>query len=218
MMLDCIALLVGTDPRLAQAASEAADSVVRLRLEVCPAPAEALARLGREDVALVLVHLAASPDDAETTRFISAAAARPCPCAVVLLSDAYRDHQALAFLRAGAIDYLALPLPPGRLAHLLDTLTLRSRFGLRHRASGPAAAPAWGGQAPFDLVLDPGVVELVERVRRVVPQDTPLLFTGETGTGKTRLARLVHELSPRRDQPFLAVDCGALSPGLIESE
>jgi DNA-binding NtrC family response regulator len=52
----------------------------------------------------------------------------------------------------------------------------------------------------------------------VAPQETTLLLTGQTGTGKTRLARLIHELSPRRHDPFLVVDCGALSPTLIESE
>jgi DNA-binding NtrC family response regulator len=59
---------------------------------------------------------------------------------------------------------------------------------------------------------------LAKQIRRVAPQDTTLLFTGETGTGKTRVARMVHDLSPRRNQPFLVVDCGALSPSLIESE
>src|SRR5262249_39088399 len=54
--------------------------------------------------------------------------------------------------------------------------------------------------------------------RRVAPQETTLLLTGETGTGKTRLARLIHDMSPRREQPFLVVDCGSLSATLIESE
>jgi transcriptional regulator with PAS, ATPase and Fis domain len=52
----------------------------------------------------------------------------------------------------------------------------------------------------------------------VAPQETTLLLVGETGTGKTRLARLVHELSPRREEPFLVIDCGALATSLIESE
>jgi two-component system response regulator HydG len=59
---------------------------------------------------------------------------------------------------------------------------------------------------------------LMEQVRRVAPQETTVLLTGETGTGKTRLARLIHELSPRRAEPFLVVDCGALSAGQMESE
>jgi DNA-binding NtrC family response regulator len=55
-------------------------------------------------------------------------------------------------------------------------------------------------------------------VRTVAPQETTVLLTGETGTGKTHLARLIHELSPRRRLPFLVINCGALSSGLIESE
>src|SRR5262245_3901616 len=69
-----------------------------------------------------------------------------------------------------------------------------------------------------DDFLAVGAGELIDNLRRVIPQDTTLLLTGETGTGKTRLARQIHALSPRRDEPFVIVDCGALSPHLIESE
>ena len=71
---------------------------------------------------------------------------------------------------------------------------------------------------PFLDAFPPEFQLLREQLRRVMPQDTTLLLSGETGTGKTRLARIVHELSPRRDEPFLVVDCGALSISLIESE
>jgi two-component system, NtrC family, response regulator HydG len=59
---------------------------------------------------------------------------------------------------------------------------------------------------------------LAEMVRRVAAMSSTILLSGETGTGKTRMARLIHELSPRRSQPFLVVNCGALSASLIESE
>src|SRR5262249_24085399 len=52
----------------------------------------------------------------------------------------------------------------------------------------------------------------------VAPQQTTVLLMGETGTGKTRLARLLHDLSPRRAAPFTVVNCGALAANLIESE
>jgi len=71
---------------------------------------------------------------------------------------------------------------------------------------------------PFLDAFPPEFQLLREQLRRVVPQDTTLLLSGETGTGKTRLARIVHEVSPRRSEPFLVVDCGALSINLIESE
>jgi two-component system, NtrC family, response regulator HydG len=83
-------------------------------------------------------------------------------------------------------------------------------------APGPAAGPA-ADPLCFDG-FPPEMAELQAQIRRVAPQETTVLLTGETGTGKTRLARLIHELSPRRPEPFLVIDCGALSPSLIESE
>jgi two-component system response regulator HydG len=60
--------------------------------------------------------------------------------------------------------------------------------------------------------------DLMKQARQVAPLDITLLLTGETGTGKTRLARLIHELSPRCDEPFVVIDGGALAPALIDSE
>ncbi len=62
------------------------------------------------------------------------------------------------------------------------------------------------------------MAELNEQVYRVASQDITVLLTGETGTGKTRLAHLIHDFSPRSAEPFLVVDCGTLSDNLIESE
>jgi diguanylate cyclase (GGDEF)-like protein len=59
---------------------------------------------------------------------------------------------------------------------------------------------------------------LLERVRRVAPTDATVLLTGESGTGKELFARALHELSPRRGQPFVVVDCGAIPTTLLESE
>ena len=82
----------------------------------------------------------------------------------------------------------------------------------RHWKAGESSASSDDG------FFDSFPPEVVEQFRRVIPQDTTLLLAGETGTGKTRLARLIHELSPRRDEPFVVVDCSALSHSLIESE
>src|SRR5260370_14777287 len=60
--------------------------------------------------------------------------------------------------------------------------------------------------------------QIMEKLRRVAPQDTTVLLTGETGTGKSFLTRLIHELSPRKAEPLQVINCGALSVSLIESE
>jgi DNA-binding NtrC family response regulator len=87
-----------------------------------------------------------------------------------------------------------------------------------HMAGSPAAPTDLLLSDPSFYVLSAEMSQTMDQIKRVVPQDTPILFTGETGTGKTRTARLIHEMSPRRAEPFLVVDCNALSPTLIESE
>jgi sigma-54 dependent transcriptional regulator len=65
---------------------------------------------------------------------------------------------------------------------------------------------------------DPRSVTLLERIRQIAPSDATALVIGETGTGKEIVARHLHDLGPRRGQPFVAINCGAFPQTLIESE
>ena len=64
----------------------------------------------------------------------------------------------------------------------------------------------------------PPLMKVLQQIERVAPADTTVLITGETGTGKELVARAIHKLSPRRDRAMITVNCGAISPGLVESE
>src|SRR5215469_1645633 len=68
------------------------------------------------------------------------------------------------------------------------------------------------------IAEDPASLRLLELAEKVAPAPTTLLITGESGTGKDHLARLIHELGPRRDAPYLKIDCASLPPQLVESE
>jgi len=68
------------------------------------------------------------------------------------------------------------------------------------------------------IAADPASQRLLALAEKVAPAPTTLLITGESGSGKDHFARLVHELSPRRDAPYLKIDCTSLPPQLIESE
>ena len=83
------------------------------------------------------------------------------------------------------------------------------------RMEGPTAT----GEAPFGLIGGSAHVrKLVATIRRVAASDVPVLIEGETGSGKELVARGIHDASARRERPFIVVNCGAISPDLIESE
>ncbi|WP_114809837.1 sigma-54 interaction domain-containing protein [Paraburkholderia kururiensis] len=73
-------------------------------------------------------------------------------------------------------------------------------------------------RATAQVFADPRSLALLERIQLIAPSDASVLIVGETGTGKELVARHVHHLSHRRDAPFVAVNCGAFSESLVESE
>src|SRR5262245_23576607 len=216
-MHDSIVLLITRDPKLARSVEEVAGSVSHLRQATVPTLEDAAGALDRPDLALVLAHLAGDGDADRVAGLLRDMANARRPVATLVLGEHYDAEQALRLLRLGAADYLDRPLDLRRLGYLLDVLTVRVRHAPRPAAPAPAVEAA-GGDGSFLFCPATAMGRLMEQVQRVAPQDVSILLGGETGTGKTRLARLIHELSPRRDQPFLTVNCGALSANLIESE
>jgi sigma-54-specific transcriptional regulator len=83
----------------------------------------------------------------------------------------------------------------------------------------PSADPTVTSARAKALVFeDPSSKELLRLIQRIAPSDATVLVTGETGTGKEIVARHLHELSPRREGPFIAINCGAFSESLVDSE
>jgi two-component system response regulator HydG len=211
-------LLVSSEETLINRVRSLQPRTADLHLRVCATTSKACQILDETKFLAVLIHLALPSDEDRAVQVL----AKTLPgngCTCVALATCYRDQQAVNLLRAGFADYLALPGDMGKLAFLLEVMALRGRTGEKvpvHPCSSPTREVT--GSDPAHYVLVPEMAEMMTHVRRVIPQDTTLLFTGETGTGKTHLARLVHQLSQRSSQPFLVVDCGALSPTLIESE
>jgi two-component system response regulator HydG len=214
------ALLITCDPTLVQAVSKVIDSVKELNLKAVATVTEAYPQLHRADLVLLLAHLPRQTDTAEASGLVQTVAASLRPVPILLISDQHHPEQALALLQQGAADYLTRPLDLARLGYLLDVLTVRARYlaTLAAPARKPVQVGKVGDQPPFFYDPSQAMGKLMELVHRVAPQPTTVLLTGETGTGKTRLARLIHDLSPRRGEPFLVVNCGALTASLIESE
>jgi DNA-binding NtrC family response regulator len=112
------------------------------------------------------------------------------------------------------------PYVAARLRWPDDAERLADAVRQRRGHGRPFAAPAEGLEATIERRLagqTPSLLPLVERLALAAQHDVTVLLTGETGTGKTHLARLLHDCSPRAKEPFLAVPCGALTPSLVES-
>jgi two-component system response regulator HydG len=211
-------LLVTKSDALSAKIKKLKDGLPDLSLKKTESLTEARALLQKDNVLVVLVHATDEMSDPEIVEFLHANAQSKVSRPALILADSYKDQQALALFRAGAVDYLGIPRDMGKLQFLLDVLTLRARPPAKPLVQQQPATPPPNRNDPFFYVVASPMAEMMEQARRVAPQDTTLLFTGETGTGKTRLARLIHDLSPRHDQPFVVVDCAALSNTLIESE
>src|SRR6202158_5426978 len=84
--------------------------------------------------------------------------------------------------------------------------------------SEPLAVKARGEPRMPSIAEDPASKAVLELARKVAETSTTLLITGESGTGKDHLARLIHELRPRRDAPYRKSDCASLPQELVESE
>jgi DNA-binding NtrC family response regulator len=106
---------------------------------------------------------------------------------------------------------------PGQAGALRELV--RERLCKQSATSSPRHEDSLAAEIQRRLVgPTPSLLPLVRHLELAASHDITVLISGETGTGKTFLARLIHECSPRKDEPFVAVPCGALAANLIESE
>ena len=126
---------------------------------------------------------------------------------ILMISGFGTVDAAVRALHLGADDFLTKPVEP-------EILSARVAELLERRPSASEAPLQPAGM----IGRTPAMLTFFGSLRKVAATDTTVLITGETGTGKERAARAVHELSQRRTQPFVAVNCAALSAGVLESE
>jgi DNA-binding NtrC family response regulator len=135
---------------------------------------------------------------------------------VVFMTGHADVESAVEALRLGASDYLTKPLDIGRLKNLLaDLVTIQQE---ESPDAEPVSVPQEIGRLGLLLGASPPMQELYGMINRVAPTDASVLLIGESGTGKDLAAQTIHLLSRRSKAPFLPLNCGAVSPTLIESE
>lgn len=135
---------------------------------------------------------------------------------IIVITGHATVESAVTALKLGATDYLVKPINMQRVKAVLDRLPragdLKAQIGtLRGELRR---------MGRFGLMLgnSPAMQSVYDQISRVAPTAASVLLVGESGTGKEVAAQTIHELSLRRKHAFLAVNCGAISPNLIESE
>jgi two-component system response regulator GlrR len=173
----------------------------------------ALAHVGRERVDAILLDLRLGQEDGFDV--LDGVAKRSADVPVIILTAHGTIDLAVEAMRRGAFGFVTKPFHDHdllqKLEHTVESHRLRREVAGLRRIVGVADERA-------RLV---GVSRAIERVREMVrlvaPTDTTVLILGESGTGKELVARSIHALSPRKDGPFVAVNCAGLSAELLES-
>jgi two-component system response regulator HydG len=136
---------------------------------------------------------------------------------VILMTAFATVETAVQALRLGAFDYIQKPF---EIDHLKHRVSMALRMGrLLDEVSVYRKAEYQNALGEETVVSESrGMKEILEIVRKVAPTPATVLITGETGTGKEKLATLIHYGSPRAQAPFVKVNCAALHENLLESE
>jgi DNA-binding NtrC family response regulator len=139
------------------------------------------------------------------------------PDLIIIIMTGYASVEtAVQALKQGAYDYICKPFEPDELVHTINNALEHRRakkevVQLREHLQEAFPRTPIIGQSP-------AMKRVCELIDMVAPTETTVLITGESGSGKEVVARAIHEASPRRLMPFMAIHCGALTETLLESE
>ncbi|WP_022663196.1 sigma-54-dependent transcriptional regulator [Paucidesulfovibrio longus] len=142
---------------------------------------------------------------------------RNYPYIPVLIMTAFGSiESAVEAMRIGAFDYITKPFNNEELLLSLDKAARFARTQQENRRLRQQIQEKFG---PNNIIGRGKAMQgVLEMVHRAGPSKSTVLITGESGTGKELVARAIHNVSPRKDAPFISVNCAALNPGVLESE
>lgn len=196
--------------RVIQRAFENEGAVVSL----APSGRSLWRRLTHEDFDIVVLADSVLPDPPET--FVDSIRRLPERPEIVVISPTENPEERAKLIAAGVLTVLSGQLPDEMLADALRPLFARRRRDAlsRFRGDRPQERYSLG-----DFIsLSPAMQHFMGLVHRVKSAESTLLVQGETGVGKERLARAIHNEGPRSRGPFVAINCGAFPESLLESE
>jgi len=176
--------------------------------------AAALAILEGEPFDLVLCDIRMPEMDG--LAFLDQVAARKLPVTLIMMSAYGSIDTAIECMKRGAYDYISKPFKPDEV--ILTLRKAEERLRLRRENDRLRDELATVSPPSGIVSVSASMEQVLKMVRQVAVSSSPVLITGETGTGKELVARALHNEGGRKDRPFIAVNCSAISASLMESE
>ncbi|MCD6250541.1 MAG: sigma-54-dependent Fis family transcriptional regulator [candidate division Zixibacteria bacterium] len=175
-------------------------------------PSEALKLIDQHSYDIVITDL--SMPGVSGMQVLDRALARG-DCAVIMMTAFASAETAVEAMKKGAADYLIKPFALDELVIQVKRLTEQQKLGSLNAHYKEAAR---GNQSKKMIGSSPATVKIRKLIEQVAPTEATVLLTGRSGTGKELAARMIHDLSPRSNQPFIAVNAAALPETLMEAE
>ncbi len=139
------------------------------------------------------------------------------PDIAVIIMTAYASVEtAVQALKAGAADYIMKPFTPDEIEHVVRKCLYKRKLENENRYLRSEIEQGFSFQEMVGS--SPAMVAVYDQIKKISQSRASVLIRGESGTGKELIARAIHYSSPRRDKPFIKINCAALAPTLLESE
>ena len=184
------------------------------RVEVAPDGKRALELIDSFDPHILLLDLRLPEKDG--IQVLTELRARGVQLTTVVISGEGEIADAVQTIKLGAYDYLRKPVDPPHLRVLLNNLNTHLAVNEENQRLRRRLARA-GELGPI-VGQSPSMRRLMTLIEQVAPSSASVIIAGESGTGKELVARTIHDLSPRREGPYVAINCAAMPETLMESE
>jgi len=139
------------------------------------------------------------------------------PAMVVIMMTAYASVEtAVHALKLGAADYIMKPFTPEKVERVVETALNELKLENVNRYLRSEIEQDFNFEEMIGA--SPAMVAIYDQIKKVSQSKASVLIRGESGTGKELIARAIHNSGPRRDKPFIKINCAALAPTLLESE